>query len=192
VKAAVPWLVVFVVALVLAKLVDHGGEAPLHVPTYIWLALNLTLFLYVLARFVGKPMARFLETRGDSIREELEQAKRKLAEAEELRSQVLHRLTEVENEVAQLKSRAQADGQAEAELIAEQSRREEERFLRRIDDEIARRQSESRTSLARETAALTAQLAREILSQEMTDGDRRQVLDRSLAAMRALDEKERA
>jgi F0F1-type ATP synthase membrane subunit b/b' len=89
-----------------------------------------------------------------------------------------------------MKQRAVADGEAEAEEIAAQTKVEEERFLRRVDDEISRREAETRARLAQDTADLTAQIARELLENEMTDDDRREVLERSLSAMKALEGKE--
>ena len=65
-KAVFGWFVVFAVALVFAILVDKGVKH-VGIPDYLWLSLNLTVFLYILQRFVGKPMAAFLETRSEGI-----------------------------------------------------------------------------------------------------------------------------
>jgi F-type H+-transporting ATPase subunit b len=162
----------------------------LGIPRFVWLPLNLTVFLYLLYRFVGKPMGSYLESRREGIAEDLETARGKLAEAERLRAEVVARLDAVEHEVAAMKEKARRDGEAEIEQIAEQTRRDEERFLRRVSEEIARRQAETRATLARDTAELTAQLTRELLSKEMTEADRDRVMDRSLAALKALHEEE--
>jgi F-type H+-transporting ATPase subunit b len=188
-KTLVGWVVVFVVALVFAILVDEG-VTHVGVPDYIWLSLNLTAFLYILQRFIGRPMAAFLESRRQGIAEELQNARRQLEEADRLQAEVSKRLAEVEQEVSDLKSRAVADGEADAITIREQTKAEEERFLRRVDEEMARREAETRTRLAHDTADLTAQLARDLLEKEMTDEDRRRVFERSLEAMTALEGKE--
>lgn len=188
-RAALGWLLVFIVALVFAILVDHG-RTHLGVPDYFWLSVNLTLFLWVLHRYVWRPMAAFLETRRGGIAEELERARGQLQEADRLRAEMSKRLADVEGELARLKERAASDGAAEAERIAEQAQAEEERFLRRVEDEIARREVETRQKLAADAAALTAQLARQLLEREMTEDDRRRVFERNLEAMRALDGKE--
>jgi F-type H+-transporting ATPase subunit b len=188
-KGVIGWGLTFVCALIFAILVDKGATH-LGIPDYIWLAVNLTLFLYLLARFVGRPMAAYLESRRQGIGEELARAREQLVEADNLKAEVTRRLADVENEVTELKQRAEEEGRAEAERIAEQTRRDEERFLRRVEDEITRREAETRNRLARDTAALTAQLARELLEREMTDEDRRRVLERSLEAMGALEGKE--
>ena len=183
------WGVVWICALGFALLVDKGATH-FSVPDYIWLSVNLTLFLYLLQRYVGRPVAAFLDTRGEGIAQELQNAKEQLAGAEKMREEVARRLDELEGEMRELKERAEREGEAEAAKIAEQAREEEERFLRRVEEELSRREAETKTRLAEDTAELTARLARELLQQEMTDEDRRRVLDRSLAAMGILGTKE--
>lgn len=188
-KTIVGWAAVLFVALVFALLVDKGVKH-VGVPDYIWLALNLTAFLYILQRFVGRPMGAFLETRREGIAEELQNARRQLEDADRLQAEVSKRLAEVEEEIAELKGRAIADGEAEAGRISEQTKIDEERFLRRVEGEISRREAETRAQLAQDTADLTAQLARDLLDHEMTDEDRQRVLERSLKAMASLEGKE--
>jgi F-type H+-transporting ATPase subunit b len=189
VKEKLTWVGILAVLLVLAYLVDDGNTH-LGVPDWIWLAVNLTLFLFLLNKFVGKPMVAFLETRGEGIKEELEQAKVKLAEAEKLRQEVADRLDKVEAEVSEMRDRADVQGKAEAEKIDAQAAEEETRFMRRVDDQIARRQAETREQLAKDTAALTAQLTKELLAKTMTDDDQKRVLSRSLGALEDLKGKE--
>jgi F-type H+-transporting ATPase subunit b len=166
------------------------GGSHLFIPDAIWLPVNLAVFLFFLYWFVGRPIARFLESRKESIATELSEAESKLVQAEELRAQVLERLEQVEGEMVELKQRAEREGQEEAERIAAESEAEEERFLRRLDDEIVRRRVETRNALAQETAALTAQLAHELLEREMTEADRKRILERSLRALQTLAEEE--
>lgn len=190
-KGHAAWILVFVCALVLTFFVELGDNF-FGLPQraiQILFAANLTLFLWLLARLVGRPIGGALDNRRGDIADQLEQAGQKLTQAEQLRAEVRERLDKVEQEVTQLTDRAQRDGQAEAQEIAEQSSGEQERFLKRVDDEITRRQAEARQNLAQEAAALTAQLTRELLERELTDTDRQRILDRSLAAMRAVEEK---
>ena len=174
-------------AILIDKGVSHIG-----VPDYIWLSVNLTLFLYLLDRYVGRPMGAFLEARSQGIVEELENARRQLEEADSLQADVSRRLSDLEDEIAQLETRALSEGQAEAAAIEEQTQQEEARFLSRVDAEITRREAEARARLAQDAADLTAQLARDLLKSEMTDEDRHRVFERSLDSMRGLEGKEEA
>jgi len=189
VKSLGIWALIFLCALVFALIVPLGGNF-FGLPDAVLpplFAANLTLFLWLLARFVGRPMASFLEARGEGIADELAQARRRLAEAESLRDEVRRRLDEVEREVEAMKVRAERDGAAEAEEIAAQTAREQQRFLERVDEEIRRRTTEARATLSRETAELTARLTKDLLDSELTGGDRRRILDASLSAMRSAD-----
>jgi len=190
VKSLATWVLFFICALVFTLFVDLGGNffgIPQAALPFLF-AANLTLFVWLLARFVGRPIASFLEARRESIGEELEQARTRLAEAESLRDEVNRRLAEVEREVGEMKARAERDGATEAEQIASQTASDQERFLKRVDEEIRRRTAEARDNLAKETAELTAKLTKELLEHEITGEDRRRILDRSVAAMRSTAE----
>jgi F-type H+-transporting ATPase subunit b len=151
VKGALGWLLVFVSALVFTFFVDLGGNffgLP-DIAVQVLFAANLTLFLWLLGRFAGRPIGGALDARRDSIAEGLELAKRRVQEAESLRREVQQRLDQVEKEVAELRGRAEREGKAEAEEIERQAAQEKERFLKRVDDEITRRETEARENLAR-------------------------------------------
>jgi ATP synthase F0 subunit b len=184
---AVPTVTLLVLFASPALAEDSMTKKVLGIPGWIWMAVNLALFLGFLAWIIGKPMKAFLSSRSAAIKQELEEARHKLEEAEELRTQVLSRLEKVESEVQGIKDRAEKDGSAEAARIEEQARAEEERFLNRVKDEIARRQAETRKALAEDTVTLTTEIARELLQREMTDEDRKRVLQRSLDAMQTLE-----
>jgi F-type H+-transporting ATPase subunit b len=192
VKNNATWVLAFVVFVVLAFLIDEPGS-PEFLPgeaKRLLLAANLTLFLYILWRLIGKPINSSLEARGEGIANELAEAKDKLAEAEKLRAEVAARLDKVEAEVAEITERAAVQGRAEADRIDAQAREEEERFIKRVDDQIARRQEETRQQLAKDTAELTAKLTKELLAKTMTDDDQKRVLARSLDALESIPGKE--
>jgi F-type H+-transporting ATPase subunit b len=189
VKDKLFWVLAFVVFAGLAFLVDHG-ETKLGVPVWFWLALNLTVFLYLLNRLVGRPINEGLENRGKEIKEQLAQARDKLAEAEKLRGEVRDRLDKVEAEVKEMAARAETQGRNEAEKIDLQASEDEARFMRRVEDQITRQRAETRQQLAKDTAALTAQLTKELLAKSMTGEDQERVLARSLDALADLKDKE--
>ena len=191
-KSALSWLAFFGCAYVFSLFVNLGGNffGLSQGVVKVLFAANLTVFMYLLARFVGRPMASFLQVRREGIAEQLERAQRKLEEARQLRAEVQARLERVEEEMAAIGERARREGEVEAEEIAVQTARDEERMLRRVEEEISRKQAEARHNLARETAELTAQLTREVLSSELSDADRRRVMERNLAALRTVANEE--
>jgi F-type H+-transporting ATPase subunit b len=192
VKDKLFWALAFVVFLIFAFLIDEPHN-PAFLPSAairVLLAANLTLFLFLLNKFVGQPINETLKTRGEDVKANLAEARDKLAEADKLRAEVSERLAKVEAEVVEMQERAEALGKSEAEKIDTQAREDEARFMHRVDDQIARRQAETRQQLAKDTAALTAQLTKELLAETMTDEDQQRVLTRSLGALENLPDKE--
>ena len=186
------WALAFVVFLIFAFLIDEP-QNPSFLPSTairVLLAANLTLFLYLLNRLVGQPINETLKARGEDVKTELADARKKLVEAEALRLEVRERLAKVETEVIEIQQRSEALGKTEAEKIDAQAHEDEARFMRRVDDQIARRQAETREQLAKDTAALTEQLTKELLKSTMTENDQQRVLDRSLGALENLPDKE--
>ena len=186
------WALAFVVFLIFAFLIDEPHN-PAFLPSAairVLLAANLTLFLFLLNKFVGQPITETLKTRADDVKANLAEARDKLAEADKLRAEVSERLAKVEAEVVEMQERAEALGKSEAEKIDTQAREDEARFMHRVDDQIARRQAETRQQLAKDTAALTAQLTKDLLAKTMTDEDQQRVLTQSLGALENLPDKE--
>ena len=186
------WVLAFVVFLIFAFLIDepHNPSFLPSIAIRVLLAANLTLFLFLLNKFVGQPITETLKARSEGVKVELAEARNKLVEAEALRSEVRERLATVEAEVMEIQERAETLGKTEAEKIDAQAREDEARFIRRVDDQIARRQAETREQLARDTAELTAELTKELLASTMTNEDQQRVLNRSLAALENLPDKE--
>jgi ATP synthase F0 subunit b len=192
VKDKLIWVVAFVVLAILAFLIDAPSDPTFLSPTVkrLLLAANLTLFLFLLNKFVGRPISQALAERGETIKGELAAARDKLAEAERLRAEVGERLARVEGEIAEMRDRAEAQGRAEAEKIDAQAHDEESRFMRRVDEQIARRQAETREQLVRDTAELTARLTKDLLASTMTADDQKRMLGASLEALADLKAKE--
>lgn len=159
----------------------------LGVPDPLWKSLNLLLFIILLVWLIGRPLGRFLRERRQGIRAQLAEARERLAEAETLREEIVERLARAEQEVAEIRERAERGAEAEADAIRRKAEEDAERFLSKVGREIDRRRLEARRQLTEETAALAEQLARELLQSEMTDEDRRRVMERSLEAIRRVD-----
>jgi F-type H+-transporting ATPase subunit b len=160
----------------------HGGG----VVDLLLKTLNLVVFFGLLGYLIGRPLVRYLNARADSIRNDLADAEAKLAEAERVRERLMERIQEVEQEVADLKQRAEQEGIAEAERIRAEAETEEARFLARVDAELERRTKETKRQLAEEVARLTREMTRQLLEDTITDADRKRVLSRSLAALESV------
>ncbi len=169
-------------ALMASETEEHAA-AFLGIPLWIWQLANLILFLGVLLYFVARPIAAMFRNRQLEVEERLKEAKALRAEAARLEADVHERMARLDVEIAEIRSRAIAEGEAERAALAERADREVERARREAEAEIGRRLAAAKLELKRTAADLTASTARELLSAQITDDDRRRLLEESVTRL---------
>lgn len=152
----------------------------LGLPYWIWMLANLLLFFGVLGYYLGPPIARYLDERGQRIGAELEEARERRAEAAKLVSGLGERIARLEEQIEEVLARGEAEGRREHEALLAQAERERERLLAQVQGEIDHRLAQARQELKRHTAALAAGLAREQLETELGPEERRRLFRRNL------------
>lgn len=159
---------------------EEHAAAFLGIPLWIWQLANLVLFLGVLLYFVARPIAAMFRKRQLEVEERLREAKAMRAEAARLEADVHERMARLDVEIAEIRARAVAEGEAERVALAQRADQEVERARREAEAEIARRLTAAKLELKSTAAELTASTAQELLSAQITDDDRRRLLDESV------------
>jgi F-type H+-transporting ATPase subunit b len=167
----------------LASETEEHAAAFLGIPLWIWQLANLALFLGVLLYFVARPIAAMFRRRQVEVEERLREAKALRAEAARLEADVHERMARLDVEIAEIRGRAIAEGEAERTALAERADREVERARREAEAEIGRRLTAAKLELQKTAADLTASTARELLSAQITDDDRRRLLEESVTRL---------
>ena len=155
----------------------------LGIPLWIWQLANLVLFLGVLLYFVARPIAAMFRKRQLEVEERLREAKAMRAEAARLEADVHERMARLDVEISEIRARAVAEGEAERAALAERADREVERARREAEAEIERRLAAAKLDLKRTAAELTASSARGLLAAQITDDDRKRLLEESVARL---------
>jgi F-type H+-transporting ATPase subunit b len=161
---------------------EHAA-GPLGIPLVIWQLANLIGFLAVLLYFVARPMTNLFRQRQLEVERRLKEAQERRAEAARLEAQIHQRMAELDRELAEIRARGIAEGEAaRAELIG-RAEQEAEAVRRHAEEEIARRLETALERLRAVAAELTANTAREILAGQMTEEDRRRLFAESVAEL---------
>jgi len=171
--------------LLLAEGGAEHAEKFLGLPMWIWQSANLALFLYLLYRFVGRPLAGAFRKRQEAVEAERQEAERLKAEAERLSGEIRERLSRLDGEIAAVAAQGKADGEAERAALAARADQEAERVKRDATDEIARRLATARADLEQVASGLVASSAVELLSRQINDEDRRRLLADSVERLRS-------
>jgi F-type H+-transporting ATPase subunit b len=167
----------------LAQEAEEHASHFLGLPLWLWQLANLALFLGVLLYFVARPMAAMFRQRQLDVEKRLAEAKALREEAAQLGARVKERMARLDVEIAEIRARGHADGETERSALAERADREVERVRKEADQEIGRRLAAAKQELRQTAADLTAGVARDVLAAQITDDDRRRLLDESVARL---------
>jgi F0F1-type ATP synthase membrane subunit b/b' len=166
-----------------AQEAEEHASTFLGLPLWIWQLVNLVAFLAVLLYFVARPLAAMFRNRQLAVEERLREAKALRAEAERLGAEVHERMARLDSEIEEIRGRGVADGETERAALSEKADLEVERVRRESEQEIGRHLAAARLELRRTAADLTAAAAREALSAQITDEDRRRLLQEGVSQL---------
>ncbi len=148
-----------------------GGAA------FLWQLGNLVLLLGVLFAVARKPIEKFFAQRHEKIRGELDDASRVLAQAEERFAEWQQKLAELDSELDRVRATAERRAREEREHTLNDARAAAERI--RADAVVAVEQElrRARGELREEAADLAIELAASLLREQVSDGDRKRLID---------------
>jgi F-type H+-transporting ATPase subunit b len=162
-----------------SALAASGGESATW--DLIWRVVNLALLLAVLFFLARKPVQAFFQDRRDRIQGEIQSAAQLRKEAEERYAKWQRQLVDLDAELERVRATSRERAEAERERILAEARAAAERI--RSDAHVAVEQElrRARDQLREEAAALSIQLASELLQAQVTDTDRDRLLDEFIA-----------
>lgn len=167
----------------LAQEAEEHASKFLGLPLWLWQLANLVAFLGVLLYFVARPLAAMFRNRQLAVEERLREAKELRAEAARLGAEVHERMARLDQEIAEVRARGLAEGETERVALSEKADREVERVRREAEEEIGRRLAAAKQDLRRVAADLTSATAGEMLASQITDDDRRRLLEEGVTRL---------
>ena len=150
----------------------HAAGDGLFYPTLNFLTLLVVLF--ILAR---KPIRAYFDGRRDAIRAEIDAAAALQREAEERHAAWQRKLSELETELEQIRATARERTEAERTRLLEDARASAERIRQDAASAVDQELRRARARLREEAADLAMELAAGVLREQVTDGDRAQLVD---------------
>jgi F-type H+-transporting ATPase subunit b len=147
---------------------------------FIWHTINFLILLFLLSKFLYRPIVSMLDERSRRIQESLEAAERAQAdvaradrEREELlattRREIGEMMAQAQSAAERIQSEARSTAQQEAQRIVETARQE-------ADAERAQAMAE----LRREVASLAVSAAERVISRSLDDQTHRQLVEEFL------------
>ena len=165
------------VGLVLSASPAWASDEGSKLTEQLWATGNLALLISILVIYGRRPLQDFLSNRKSEIEKNLNDAAETLDSAERQLREWQERNSQLDEELARIRSTAQARGEAEKVDIINQteaaSARMKENMKLTVNQEIRRAKNELRA----EAAELAVELAAKLLSEKVTDDDRSRLVN---------------
>jgi F0F1-type ATP synthase membrane subunit b/b' len=168
--------------ILFAEPAEHA-EGFLGIPMWIWQIVNLVAFLGVLMYFVARPLTQAFRARQQAVEDRILQSRKQREEAARLETEIHARMAQLDRDLAEVKARGLAEGEEARASLIRKADEEAERMRREAEEEIARRLAFAKEELRRAAADLTAAAAIERLSSEITEEDRRRLLQEAVQSL---------
>lgn len=156
---------------------EHGGWGGLDLLGRI---LNAALLFGLLAYVLRGPLSSYLRVRGEEIRRRLADAQRARAEAQNKLAEIEERMKRLDDELAEIRARAEREARQDSERILAEAEREGERIVAMARREIEGLMREARSELRAYTAELSVSLAEQAIKREINRDDQRRIVARFL------------
>jgi len=152
------------------------------------IVVNIIAFLvllWLLKKFLFRPVTEVLESRREEIRSSYEAAERDRTAAAELRQDYERRLAGIEAEAREKIQAAIRDGQEHRDHLLSEARAEAERVLRRGQEELQREYAKTLVQLREEVVNLAIESSRKLIERSLDDATHRALIAQFIESIEA-------
>ncbi len=150
-------------------------------------ALNFIILVWLLKRFLYKPILNAVDAREKRIAAELADADAKRADAKKERDEFQHRIAEFDQQRAALLTQATAEAKAERQRLHEEARAAAVALSAKREEALRREAGDLHQSLSRRTQAEVFAIARKALADLSTSALEERMCEVFTQRLRALD-----
>ncbi|MCX7796977.1 MAG: F0F1 ATP synthase subunit B [bacterium] len=140
-------------------------------PTFIFQTINFLVTLYLIYRFVYKPLANYISKRQETIRSELEQARIEREKAEALRLEYEEKLKEAHKRAENIIEEAKSQAELERAQIIDRANREAQALLTRAQNELLLERNHAIEKFKEEVVDLIMNLTTKLIIAEFNNKD---------------------
>jgi F-type H+-transporting ATPase subunit b len=154
-------------------------------------ALNFLILVWLMKRFLYKPIVNAIEEREGKIASQLENAAKQQAEAQTLRNDYQEKNSEIENQRAMLMDRAQVEADRMKQKLFEEARQASETLYAKRTEAMQNEARELEVALTLRTRQEVFSLARKLLADLASTTLEEQICRVFIHRLETMDEKEK-
>jgi len=145
--------------------------------TLIAQILNLFIQLYLIKRFLFKPVNEILEKRRAMADQEIREARTSREEADSLKAQYEESLTGAHETAAKIVSEAQQEAEKKADQVVRAAEEEAQGIRARAEADIAQEKKKAINEAKDEIGGLAMDIAGKVVEKEIDEADHRKLIE---------------
>ena len=134
----------------------------------LWTALAIFILFFALSYLLFNPARKMLEQRKKKISDELEEAGKKLQDAESMKAEYDAKMAGARAEVSEIMDNARKKAMRSENEIIEEAKEEANLIRRRALQEVELEKEHARDDVKKEMVTLASQIAGKVVSDKMT------------------------
>lgn len=151
------------------------------VSTIFWTTLNFAVLLFVLYKFLYKPLLGAISTREQEIEGALKKAAEDRAEADRLRKQFESQIGNAQREAQEIISKASKAATTVKEQIESDARAKAAEMLENATKTIEREKNKALAELREEVATLAVAVAGKVIEKNLDNEEQKRLAERFVA-----------
>jgi len=146
--------------------------------------INFAVMLGILLKFAAKPFKDFLRNRQASVKEKVDEADRRIREAEELKGTYQEKLAQLDKEIESFRARAMEDAEKEKARILAEARALAGRIREQAQLAYEQELKDAMSSVWAEIARRTLVSAEQTIKQAFKEEDHNKMVDEFIEKLR--------
>ncbi len=147
---------------------------------FIWTILTFLVLLGLLAKFAWRPLLQALETRQESIRKSLDDARLAKQELERLQHESAEIIRQGRIEAEAIITRSRADSERLREEMRQKARSEAEGIVKNAERQIQLETARALQQIRREAVDLSVMIASKLIQRNLTKEDNEKLIEEAL------------
>ncbi len=145
--------------------------------TFIIQIINLFIQVYLIKKFLFKPINEILEKRRNLADKEIREAREAKDEADSLKVRYEDSLTTAHAEAAQIVSDAQKEAQTKADTLVHEAEAEAQSIKARAAADIEQEKKKAINEAKDEIGSLAMEIAGKVVEKEINESDHKKLID---------------
>lgn len=152
---------------------------------YIWTIVTFLVLVGLLAKFAWRPLLEALESRQDSIRKSLDEAKQAKAELERLHAESARILAQARTDAEGIASATRADANQFREEMKQKARAEAAGIIKNAEKQIELETARAVQQIREEAVNLSVSIASKLLQRNVSKDDNARLIEETFKQIEA-------